>query len=159
MKDFFETYKNKIIHCIVDKFPLNVNNYPRGLVNSLLKYREDCRSNKQFFRNWLREGYQRSIIGNYAVGCKGSDIFIVSDVDEVPNYEKIVYDISINKNNILNEQINYTLPTYIFNIHYKLDKCEPAAAFTSPARLLNPHNINTMRFHEQKKFWMVIFII
>jgi len=51
----------------------------------------------------------------------------------------------------LNEQLNYTLPTYVFNIHYRLDWYVPSFAFTCPARLLNVDNINTMRFHEQKK--------
>jgi hypothetical protein len=151
MKDFFETYKNKIIHCIVEKFPLNINNYPKGVVNSILKDRKDCRDNKELFNNRLREYYQRSIIGNYAVRCKGSDIFLVSDVDEIPNYNKLAYDISINNNNILNEQINYTMPTYVFNIHYRLDWYNPIAAFTCPARLLNPDNTNIMRFHSLKK--------
>jgi hypothetical protein len=151
MKDFFEIYKDKIIHCIVDKFPLDVNHYPRGLVNSILKYRQECRTNDIIFFNWLREGYQRSIIGNYSVGCNGSDIFIVSDLDEIPKYDKLTCDISINNNNILNEQINYTVPYYVFNIHYRLDWCISSFAFTCPARLLNPDNINTMRFHEQKK--------
>jgi hypothetical protein len=152
MKDFFETYKDKIIHCIVDKFPLNINNYPRGLNDDILKFRADhIKTNKSAYNNWLREGYQRSIISSYALKARGSDIFIVTDIDEIPNYEKFVYDISVNKNNILNEQINNTLPTYVYNIHYKLDIYEPPAAFTCPARLIKPDNINRMRFFDQKK--------
>jgi hypothetical protein len=152
MKDFFETYKDKIIHCIVEKFPLNINYYPRGLINDILKFRADhIKSNKSAYNNWLREGYQRYIISSYASKANGSDIFIVTDIDEIPNYAKIVYDISVNNNNILNEQINYTLPTYVYNIHYKLDIYEPPAAFTCPARLINANNINRMRFFDQKK--------
>jgi hypothetical protein len=151
MKDFFEIYKDKILHCIVDKFPLNVNHYPKGLNDDILKFRpHHIEVNKLAYNNWLREGYQRSIISFYA-NPKSSDIFIVADIDEIPNYEKIVYDISVNKNNILNEQINYTLPTYIYNIHYKLDKYEPPAAFTCPSRLINANNINRMRYIDQKK--------
>lgn len=152
MKDFFKTYKDKIIHCVVDKFPLNISNYPIGLNDDILKFREDViKTNKLAHSNWLRENYQRSIIGYYSSRCKGSDIFIVSDLDEIPKYEKLIYDISINNNNILNEKINYTLPTFVYNIHYRLDCYTPSAAFTCPARLLNPSNINRMRFHEQKK--------
>ena len=152
MKDFFETYKDKIIHCIVEKFPLNINNYPKGVVDSILENRADIiKTNKSAYSNWLREHYQRSIIGYYALKANSSDIFIVSDLDEIPNYEKLTCDIMINNNNILNEQINYTLPTFIYNIHYKLDNYEPLAAFTCPARLLNPSNINRIRFHDQKK--------
>ena len=152
MKNFFETYKDKIIHCIVDKFPLNIGNYPKGLIDDILKYREEhIKSNRFAFRSWLMEGYQRSIIAHYALKQNNSDIFIVSDLDEIPNYEKIVSDISTNKNNILNEQINYLLPTYVYNIHYKLENYLPAAAFTCPAKLINTNNINRMRFHETKK--------
>jgi hypothetical protein len=152
MKDFFESYKDKIIHCIVEKFPLNINNYPKGLISDILKYRQEyIKSNKFAFSNWLREGYQRSIIAHYALKANRSDIFIVSDLDEIPNYEKLTYDISRNNNNILNEQINYLLPTYVYNIHYRLDSYIPSAAFTCPARLINIHNINNMRFFNQKK--------
>jgi hypothetical protein len=148
MKDFFETYKDRIIHCIVDKFPVKVENYPKGLVDDMLNFRRVPINNEGF--NWLREGYQRSIIGHYASHANGSDIFIISDLDEIPNYEKLAYECSINKNNILNEQINYFLPTYVYNIHYKLET-QHAAAFTCPAKLLNVNNINRMRFFTRKK--------
>jgi hypothetical protein len=151
IKDFLDNYKSKIIHCIIDSFPKNIINYPKGLVEYISIYRKESFKTKEAF-GWLREGFQRSIIGDYAKRCNGNDIFIVSDLDEIPNYTKIINDINNNNNNILNEQINYTLPTFIYNIHYKYENYEPAAALTCPARLLNPHNINTFRFIKQKKY-------
>lgn len=78
-------------------------------------------------------------------------------MDEILNYTKIINDITSNNNNILNEQINYKLPTFIYNIHYRYENCEPDPALTCPARLLNPHNINTFRVINQKNVLMDIF--
>lgn len=142
LKDFFEIYKTKIVHYIVEKFPKNIKNYPMSLIN----YVKKNRPNKEFW-NWLREGYQRSIITKYKNFASYDDIFLVSDIDEIPNYEKFHNDILNNRNNILNEIINYTLPTYIFNIHYKLDNYIPFCAFTCPIRLLNENNITSIRFN------------
>jgi hypothetical protein len=143
IKHIFNKYKDKIIHCIVEKFPCDINRYPKGVLS--------CVPDNELRWNWLREHYQRSIIGNYSVRCDGKDIFIVTDLDEIPNYKKLIYDISVNNNNILNEQINYTLPTYVCNIHYRQEGYNPTWAFTCPARLLNPDNINSMRFYDRKR--------
>jgi mannosyltransferase OCH1-like enzyme len=148
-KQIFETYKDKIIHHIIDEFPKCVQDYPKDMVQIILDHRTETHDNEKFLLNWLREGYQRSVVSNYISLDKNNltDIFIISDLDEIPDYKKITEKMKINDFNILYEKINYGIPTYIYNIHYILKNYLPYAAFTCPGILINQCNINTMRFH------------
>ena len=146
MKDFLENYKDKIIHYVIEQFPKIITHYPKILFYDVKNTRP-----KDEFWNWMKEGYQRALITEYLPFINSSDILIVSDLDEIPNYEKLKYDILNNRNNILNEKINYVLPTYVYNIHYRLDNYNSCVAFTSPARLLNKNNINNFRFGNTTK--------
>ena len=148
-KQIFETYKSKIIHHVIDEFPKCVQEYPKEMVQIILDHRTETRDSDKLLLNWLREGYQRSLVSNYIGLDKNNltDIFIISDLDEIPDYKKISEKIKINDFNILYEKINYGLPTYLYNIHYILKDYLPYAAFTCPGNLINQCNINTMRFH------------
>ncbi len=148
-KKIFEIYKDKIIHHIIDEFPKCVQDYPKDMVQNILDHRPETKDNEKVLLNWLREGYQRSIVVNYIGLDKNNltDIFIISDLDEIPDYKKISEKMKINDFNILYEKINYGLPTYLYNIHYILKDYHPYAAFTCPGILINQCNINPMRFH------------
>jgi hypothetical protein len=148
-KQIFETYKSKIIHHIIDEFPKCVQDYPKDMVQIILDHRQETRDSDKLLLNWLREGYQRSIVSNYISLERNNltDIFIISDLDEIPDYKKISEKIKINDFNILYEKINYGLPTYLYNIHYILKDYHPYAAFTCPGILINQCNNNPMRFH------------
>jgi mannosyltransferase OCH1-like enzyme len=148
-KQIFETYKDKIIHHIIDEFPKCVQDYPKDMVQSILDHRPETRDSEKLLLNWLREGYQRSVVSDYISLDKNNltDIFIISDLDEIPDYKKITEKMLINDFNILYEKINYGIPTYMYNIHYILKDYLPYAAFTCPGILINQCNINNMRFH------------
>ena len=148
-KQIFETYKSKIIHHVIDEFPKCVQDYPKEMVQIILDHRTETRDSDKLLLNWLREGYQRSIVSNYISLERNNltDIFIISDLDEIPDYKKISEKIKINDFNILYEKINYGIPTYMYNIHYILKDYHPYAAFTCPGILINQCNINPMRFH------------
>ncbi len=148
-KQIFEIYKNKIIHHIIDEFPKCVQDYPKDMVQSILDHRPEIRDSEKLLLNWLREGYQRSLVSDYIGLDKNNltDIFIISDLDEIPDYKKIYEKMLINDFNILYEKINYGLPTYLYNIHYIQKNYLPYAAFTCPGILINQCNINNMRFH------------
>lgn len=148
-KQIFETYKNKIIHHIIDEFPKCVQDYPKDMVQIILDHRPETKDSEKLLLNWLREGYQRSVVSNYISLDKNNltDIFIISDLDEIPDYKKITEKMKINDFNILYEKINYGIPTYMYNIHYILKDYLPYAAFTCPGILINQCNINPMRFH------------
>ena len=62
----FESFSDKIIHIIVDKYPENTN--------------DDA---------WIYERYQRNMIKEGLTNCKPDDVIIVSDIDEIPNPSKI----------------------------------------------------------------------
>ena len=148
-KQIFETYKDKIIHHVIDEFPKCVQDYPKDMVQIILDHRPETRDSDKLLLNWLREGYQRSVVSNYIGLDKNNltDIFIISDLDEIPDYKKITEKMLINDFNILYEKINYGIPTYMYNIHYILKDYLPYAAFTCPGILINQCNINPMRFH------------
>ena len=148
-KQIFETYKSKIIHHVIDEFPKCVQDYPKDMVQIILDHRPETKDNEKFLLNWLREGYQRSLVSNYISLERNNltDIFIISDLDEIPDYKKITEKMKINDFNILYEKINYGIPTYMYNIHYILKDYLPYAAFTCPGILINQCNINPMRFH------------
>ena len=67
-KDRFSKFNHKIIHIIVDDMP----NYGEG-----------------YDANWKREIYQRDCIKRGLTNCRGDDIVIISDVDEIPNKKSI----------------------------------------------------------------------
>ena len=56
----FQSFKDKIIYLIIDKFPNNLS-------------------------NWGRENYQRDYILNGLVNAGDDDYIIISDIDEIPN--------------------------------------------------------------------------
>jgi len=148
-KKIFEIYKYKIIHHVIDEFPKKVQDYPKDMVQVILDHRPETKNNEKILLNWLREGYQRSVVSNYIGLDKNNltDIFIISDLDEIPDYKKISEKIKINDFNILYEKINYGIPTYLYNIHYIEKNYLPYFAFTCPGILINQCNINPVRFH------------
>lgn len=148
-RQIFETYKDKIIHHVIHEFPKQIQDYPEEMVQVILDHDQETKENEKLLLNRLREGYHRSIVSNYISIEKNNlmDIFIVSNLDEIPDYKKISEKMKINDFNILYEKINYGMPTYLYNIHYILKDYHPYAAFTCPGILINQFNINPMRFH------------
>lgn len=63
-KSLFTDFNDKIIHIIVDDFPVG-DTY------------------------WTSENYQRNAITNGLVDCKDDDIIMISDVDEIPRASRI----------------------------------------------------------------------
>lgn len=66
-KEKFAAFADKIIHVVVDTYPENPNN-----------------------NSWVYEHHQRNRIKEGLKHCKADDTIIISDVDEIPNPEKIV---------------------------------------------------------------------
>lgn len=65
-KKRFDKFKDKIIHIIVDQYPENISS------------------------PWVLENYQRNKIIGGLVDCKPDDVIIISDLDEIPDPQKIV---------------------------------------------------------------------
>ena len=60
----FQSFKDKIIYLIVERFPDNIS-------------------------NWQRENYQRNFILNGLKIAEDEDLIIISDIDEIPDLSKI----------------------------------------------------------------------
>tara|TARA_B100000035_G_C20915780_1_gene516157 strand:- start:47 stop:832 length:786 start_codon:yes stop_codon:yes gene_type:complete len=60
----FQSFKDKIIYLIVERFPDNIS-------------------------NWQRENYQRNFIFNGLKNAEDEDLIIISDIDEIPDLSKI----------------------------------------------------------------------
>ncbi len=89
-KELFSKYNNKIIHIIVDDYPITTN-------------------------PWDREHHQRKCIhrGISRLSLDPNDIIIISDVDEIPNS----YIINSIKNNSINININ-TIYSLVMTLYY-----------------------------------------
>jgi beta-1,4-mannosyl-glycoprotein beta-1,4-N-acetylglucosaminyltransferase len=101
IKDLFAEFKDKIIHVIVDDFPFKYPNidytYPK-------------------LDQWANENFQRNCIsrGLELLNLSDEDIFIVSDLDEIPDPNLLT--------KIKNKEINVTINSlemdfYIYNLN------------------------------------------
>ena len=139
-KELFDEYKDKIVHIIVD-FPETYEEFSNELRKHIYK-------NHNMAMGKLREGQQRNEAYQYLSTCDGNDICMVSDLDEIPHYSLIKEDMVANKSNILTDKVNYSMPTYVYNIHYRQMNYNPTCAFTSPIKFITADNLTTKRFYE-----------
>ena len=78
----FEKFKNKIIYLVYDKRPINI----KEILND---DHEDDKSRKYISNSILRENGQRNFILNGLEDANEEDLILISDVDEIPNLEKL----------------------------------------------------------------------
>ena len=78
----FEKFKNKIIYLVYEKKPNNI----KEILND---DHEDDKSRKYIFNSILRENGQRNFILNGLEDANEEDLILISDVDEIPNLEKL----------------------------------------------------------------------
>jgi beta-1,4-mannosyl-glycoprotein beta-1,4-N-acetylglucosaminyltransferase len=102
----FEKFKNKIIYLVYENQP-----------NEIQAINDKDNDTKKAARYILNAGYrengQRNYIERGLVNAKENDIILISDVDEIPNLQKINFD-KINKKIILFKQNMFY---YRFNLH------------------------------------------
>ena len=108
----FKKFKNKIIYLTYDKKPENI----KEILND---EHEDDKSRKYIFNSMLRENAQRNFILNGLKDANEEDLILISDVDEIPNLEKLEID-NINKKIIMFKQemfyykFNLKLPNFFW---------------------------------------------
>ena len=105
----FSKFKDKIIYIVVDKPPVDLFKIDK---NDDLKTKDT----KRILNAKKRELYQIQKAQNGLVGADPDDIVIVSDVDEIPNLEKINFD-KINQKLIFFKQKMFY---YKLNLLYKI---------------------------------------
>ena len=104
----FEKFKNKIIYLVYDK-------QPKGIETVNENDSEDEKSRKYILNAALRENGQRNFIQNGLIKAEDNDIILISDVDEIPNFE------SINLEKIKNQLIFFEQSLF----YYKLNRYLP----------------------------------
>ena len=78
----FEKFKKKIIYLVYD-------NKPKDIDEVLNNDSEDIKSRKYILNSILRENGQRNFILNGLKDANEEDLVLISDVDEIPNLEKV----------------------------------------------------------------------
>ena len=101
----FEKFSKKIIYLVYDKVPQKIEP-----INSTDN--EDEKSRKYIFNAYLRENAQRNYIFKGLYHADPNDIILVSDVDEIPNLEKINFNKISEKLIFFNQSMFY----YKFNL-------------------------------------------
>jgi len=101
----FEKFSKKIIYLVYDEVPQKIEP-----INSADN--EDEKSRKYIFNAYLRENGQRNYIAEGLNHADQNDIILVSDVDEIPNLEKINFNKISEKLILFNQDMFY----YKFNL-------------------------------------------
>ena len=101
----FEKFSKKIIYLVYDEVPQKIEP-----INSADN--EDEKSRKYIFNAYLRENGQRNYIAKGLNHADQNDIILVSDVDEIPNLEKINFNKISEKLILFNQGMFY----YKFNL-------------------------------------------
>ena len=104
----FSAFKSKIEYIVLDSQPKNIE-----IINE--NDNENVKSNKYILNGYKRDHYQRNHISDGIKHADKNDIIIISDIDEIPNLEKI------NLNQIENNLIlfNQKMCYYKFNLFQK----------------------------------------
>jgi beta-1,4-mannosyl-glycoprotein beta-1,4-N-acetylglucosaminyltransferase len=101
----FEKFSKKIIYLVYDEVPQKIE-----LINSADN--EGEKSRKYIFNAYLRENAQRNYIAKGLNLADPNDIILISDVDEIPNLEKINFNKISEKLIFFNQSMFY----YKFNL-------------------------------------------
>ena len=106
----FKKFENKIIY-IIHK------NEPDGIINLNDKDNEDAKSYKLILNAHLRENDQRNHISQGLAKADNDDLILISDVDEIPNFNsidlsKIANQIIIFEQDIFYYKFNRYLPNF-----------------------------------------------
>ena len=108
----FEKFSKKIIYLVYDEVPQKIEP-----INSTDNEYE--KSRKYIFNAYLRENGQRNYIAEGLNHADKNDIILVSDVDEIPNLEKINFNKISEKLILFNQgmfyyKFNLKLPNFIW---------------------------------------------
>lgn len=131
----FPSFKNKIIYLVID-------DEPEGII-----FDKHLSSSQKRFNSLKRIDQSYNKAFDYLKNCSPDDIFILSDIDEIPNLEKIDFEKINSKVIIFKQKMFY----YKFNLYYDL-----ISWFGSKAcRIKNLISPSILRHTKTKKypFW------
>ena len=138
----FKKFENKIIY-IIHK------NEPDGIINLNDKDNEDTKSYKLILNAHLRENDQRNHISEGLAKADNDDLILISDVDEIPNFNSIDLSKIANQIIIFEQDIfYYKFNRYLPNFKWFGTKACKKKELISPQWL---RNIKNKKFY----FWRV----
>ncbi len=103
----FREFKKKIEYVVV-------KNQPENLIKENIDDSKSVKSEKKIINSLRRENYQRNQILQGINQADQEDLIIVSDLDEIPNLEGIMFQKIKNEILIFKQKMFY----YKFNLHY-----------------------------------------
>ena len=106
----FKNFENKITYLSIDHEPEEIQ-----IVNEQDNHID--KSSKSIFNATKRENYQRNYLSKGLEGADPEDIILISDIDEIPNLEKIKFKSIKNKLIFFQQKIFY----YKFNLCLNLE--------------------------------------
>ncbi len=106
--NLFSDFKKKIEYIVIDEQPPNI------LENNINDSHEK-KEEKKIINSLKRENFQRDMLSLGLKGINDNDLVIISDVDEIPNLEKINFQENDNTIFIFKQKMFY----YKFNLYYE----------------------------------------
>ena len=138
----FKKFENKIIYLIHE-------NEPNGIIKLDDKDDEDTKSYKLILNAHLRENDQRNHISEGLAKADNDDLILISDVDEIPNFNSIDLSKIANQIIIFEQDIfYYKFNRYLPNFKWFGTKACKKKKLISPQWL---RNIKNKKFH----FWRI----
>ena len=128
------------------KLDLNLipKKYHNKIIYKYISFTKECNT------PWKREYYQRDIIKDILLTFNHDDICIISDCDEIANYETLIR--YLNKYNLYDKLIHYINPTYLYNIHNLQYDYHPSCAISCNIKSIKNNTISKLRFNSIKNF-------
>ena len=155
--DKFKKFKDKIIYIVH-------TTEPKGIIKLNANDDEDLKSYKLIFNAHLRENDQRNLIAQGLTEARDDDLILVSDVDEIPNFNSINLSKISNQIIIFQQEIfYYKFNRYLPNFTWHGTKACKKKKLISPQWLRNIKNktFNFWRvdtFFSKNKYINKIFI-
>jgi beta-1,4-mannosyl-glycoprotein beta-1,4-N-acetylglucosaminyltransferase len=104
----FQKFKDKIIYLVVDKQPPNILNLTKDDSS-------ETKGEKLILNGMARDYFQRENLSRGLIDATDEDLIIISDLDEIPNLEKLNFS-NIKNNIVIFEQKMFY---YKFNLLYE----------------------------------------
>ena len=153
----FQKFKDKIIYLIVDKQPSNILDLIEG-------EDKDKKGEKLILNGMARDYYQRENLSRGLTEAEDDDLILISDLDEIPNLNKL--DFTKVKNNILifeQKMFYYKLNLFYKDFIWQGTKGSKLKNFLSPQWLRNIKGKKYPRWRvdtifSKKKYSNLIFI-
>ena len=129
----FTKFKKKIIYLIVDDIPEKVESYKKG-----------------WSPNFFRENFNRNAISRALTECSPNDLILISDADEIPNFE-ILKKIKIKKFAIFKQK------SFIYKLNLLYEDNWLGSSICYKKYLKSPQWLRNKRFLRRGFFRRVFF--